>query len=302
MGRKSRCVFQFFFLVGLSVLIFLHQGGSRTNLHILFTLYSTTPSSSIRIAIRSLLQSSLGTSVLFQHDPEELGLWLDSLPCHIQDSPVDDFKDDAGSGLIGFLDECAQRCFKTPYKYIEDLQQLRGKPPTFSENQDVDMVTSTGTTVEVDESSLLLTHPETYPSPLLVTLLSQLPHKVNRLQDQTQDDLIKEILPIVSFIQQLIWKLTSKVERLGILWACFGMVEDCFRNGELSSEVKRIGDGLKTLQNPPVLQENELFDHSPLDGISLWTAANIKLKYPYVKEKYVSSRWIFSPRITDRQE
>ena len=116
--------------------------------------------------------------------------------------------------------------FKTPYKYIEDLQQLQGKPPTFSENQDVDMVTSTGTTVEVDESSLLLTHPETYPSPLLVTLLSQLPHKVNRLQDQTQDDLIKEILPIVSFIQQLIWKLTSKVERLGILWACFGMVED----------------------------------------------------------------------------
>ena len=66
--------------------------------------------------------------------------------------------------------------------------------------------------------------------------------------------------------------------------------------------MKRIGDGLKTLQNPPVLQENELFDYSPLDGISLWTAANIKLKYPYVKEKYVSSRWIFSPRITDRQE
>lgn len=237
------------------VLIMNNNAGSRSNLHILLTLYTTAPSSSIQFAVQSLLQSSLAKSVLFQHDPDEFGLWLDSLCANSND--------DVGpkSGVIIFLDECIQRCYKTPYKFIEDLQQLGKSHPTStrSGDQDVDMEsTATGTTSTLEsdylDDSTLLTHPETYPSPLLVAVLSQLPHRVSKARVE-EGHFVEEILSVVSFVRNVIWRLFGKVERFRILSACVEMVEACFEPRdlevvELRDELRILRAGLVCLQHP----------------------------------------------------
>ena len=119
--------------------------------------------------------------------------------------------------------------------------------------------TATGTTSTLESDYLddntLLTHPETYPSPLLVTVLSQLPHKVSKARAE-EGNLVGEILPVVSFVRNVIWRLFGKVERFRILSACVDTVEACFEPRdleviELRDELRILRAGLACLQHPP---------------------------------------------------
>lgn len=103
-------------------------GGSHSNLYILLKMYAVTQSMAIRSATAVLLQHSLSSSLLFQHDPDELVLWLRSLPSTAR--PVDAQAPDGTSltderdAVISFLDECAQLCAKIPYRFLEELRSL----------------------------------------------------------------------------------------------------------------------------------------------------------------------------------
>ncbi|KAI5117575.1 hypothetical protein M0805_005637 [Coniferiporia weirii] len=99
-----------------------------SNVFILLKLFNKTKHGAIREALTSLLTQALKDSLLFQHDPAELQLWLEALPQSVR-SPGVEAPDgtpltDEREVVIGFLDECMQRCAKTPHRYLEDIDAL----------------------------------------------------------------------------------------------------------------------------------------------------------------------------------
>lgn len=72
----------------------------------------------------SLLKSLLAPTLLFEHDPSELDVWLSSLP-RLSDCPAGIIQQ---VHLLSFLDDCVRRCAKTPYRYLEDGQAVLSDP------------------------------------------------------------------------------------------------------------------------------------------------------------------------------
>jgi hypothetical protein len=74
----------------------------------------------------NLLHKLLRPSILFEHDHGEVEIWLSGLP------NLSTLKDPSQRAwlvvqqihLLSFLDECARRCMKTPYRYIEETLTL----------------------------------------------------------------------------------------------------------------------------------------------------------------------------------
>ena len=149
---------------------------------------------SIRSALAGLLQHILSQSILYQEDRHEPDLWLKALP-YRRAVPIDVdnglFQSEADA-VISFLDDCVQRCQKTPYRYVEALQLLR----------------KTSVNVKSEFSERL----EMYPSPLLMTLLEQLEAKINN-QSLTPAD----VIAIASYIRKLLFNLASKTMDLHLL-------------------------------------------------------------------------------------
>ncbi|TFY75050.1 hypothetical protein EWM64_g8961, partial [Hericium alpestre] len=81
--------------------------------------------------------------------------------------------------VLAFLDDCIQRCMKTPYRYLEDLHAL---------------------VAPVDDAAQL------YPSPLIMTVAEQLAAKVaGRLLTPS------DLLAVVTFVRHLLGKMAGKV-------------------------------------------------------------------------------------------
>lgn len=78
----------------------------------------------------SLLKSLLTPTLLFEHDPSELDVWLSSLP-RLSDSPAGIIQQ---VHLLSFLDDCVRRCAKTPYRYLEDGQAVLSDPTSENGN------------------------------------------------------------------------------------------------------------------------------------------------------------------------
>ncbi|KZT67038.1 hypothetical protein DAEQUDRAFT_694819 [Daedalea quercina L-15889] len=176
-------------------------GGSHSNLYVLLKMYAVTSSPAIRVATATVLKHSLSSSLLFQHDPEELVLWLRSLPITVRSAgaqapdgtPLTDDKD----AVIKFLDDCAQQCAKTPYRYLEELQSLCSEEG----GEDVDMDCGIGV---VDSESL--------PSPLLMTIAEQLAAKLRGKRLSPSD-----VLAMMTFVRKLVCGLMSKTCQLSHL-------------------------------------------------------------------------------------
>lgn len=155
----------------------------------------------IRAAIIALLRHILSSRILFQHDGDEIELWLDSLPL-IRRAPGAQAPDgapllDESDGVISFLDDCVQRCIKTPYKYFEELQVLTTSSTTDGAN---------------GQAPSLLERPEEYPSPLLATVLEQLGAKLKGNLLEPSD-----ALAVVTFLRKLVLHLVGKCPNLA--WA-----------------------------------------------------------------------------------
>lgn len=153
----------------------------------------------IRTALSSLLRHVLSQSILFQEDPHESDLWLKALPT-MRPSNDEEIIDggplsDEVEAVIIILDDCVQRCLKTPYRYLEDVRSLAQTLTLNTESQP--------------------NYPfEVYPSSLLMTIVEQLDAKVaNKLLIPSQ------VLGITSFIRKLLFYLTSKQLDLKFLHA-----------------------------------------------------------------------------------
>lgn len=158
---------------------FLHrQGSSHSQLYGILLLHAKSENLVIRGAAASLSNKILSSSILFMHDPEELDLWLQAFPrTRSSDSKVPDEL----TAVLGFLDDCIQRCFKTPYKYLEELPAFFNKGDT-------------------DDS-----HFATLPSPLLITVLEQ-------FEAKTVAELLSpsDTLALTTFIRKLGIGLSTK--------------------------------------------------------------------------------------------
>ena len=173
---------------------------------LLRALVSTTIPA-IRTAISSLLRHVLSQSILFQEDPHESDLWLKALPT-MRPSNDEEVVDggpllDEVEAVITFLDDCVQRCLKTPYRYVEDVRSLAQTLNTASE-QNYSF--------------------EIYPSSLLMTIVEQLEAKVaNKLLIPSQ------VLGITSYIRKLLFYLLSKKSDLPFLNAVAAKIDTILR-------------------------------------------------------------------------
>lgn len=65
---------------------------------------------------------------MFQHNPEELHVWLDALPMGVRpeggETPDGAPLKDERECVTSFMEACMQRCAKTPHRYIEDLDAV----------------------------------------------------------------------------------------------------------------------------------------------------------------------------------
>jgi len=136
-----------------------------------------------------LLSSLLSSCILFEENPTEPSLWFISLPCLLRasntTSPDNASLTDEAESVVVFLDDCIQRCLKTPYRYIEEMRGSLALITSPSSNTD------------------------TYPSPLIMTVLEQLDAK-------TKADLLapSDVLAISSFVRKLVFQLMGRTQSL----------------------------------------------------------------------------------------
>ncbi|KAG1766782.1 ribosome 60S biogenesis N-terminal-domain-containing protein, partial [Suillus occidentalis] len=154
---------------------------SNTYLHALLKIFCATPTRAVQSTLRSLLRKTLAESILFQEHPDEVDMWLDSLPTTCRgtgcEAPDGAALTDESDGVAAFLDDCAQRCIKTPYRYLEALQDL----------------------LPMDNSAVDV------PSPLLMTVLEQFAAKLAGKLFTPSD-----ALAIAGFVRRLVFKLAGK--------------------------------------------------------------------------------------------
>ena len=174
----------------------LSSGSKHSNFHILLKAYVLTSVPAVRSAIAALLRHILAPGVLFPHDPDEIALWLDALPHTFRASgakaPDGAPLTDEGDGVIAFLDDCVQRCVKTPYKYVEELQAIY-------------IPHASASTSSIGE------RPEAFPSPLITTVVEQLGAKLRGTLLTPSD-----ALALFSFVRKLVLRMAGKSVDLGL--------------------------------------------------------------------------------------
>lgn len=80
----------------------------RSNVHFLLALYTATRGA-VQNRAAALLHTRLERTALFAHDPAEVHAWLAALPRAVAHR----------ASVLNFVDECVQRCLKTPHRYAE---------------------------------------------------------------------------------------------------------------------------------------------------------------------------------------
>ncbi|KAI5997091.1 ribosome 60S biogenesis N-terminal-domain-containing protein [Pisolithus albus] len=172
---------------------------SRTYFQLLLKTFCTTGVRALHTTLRVLLQHVLATSVLFQEDPAEVDSWLSSLPSGIvcrglgTETPDGAPLTDEVDSVVSFLDDCTQRCLKTPYRYMEAMADL------FQSND-----------VSTADAAPVNAQVEAVASPLLMTVLEQILAKINgRLMSPS------DALSVFTFVRRLVFKLASKQEETG---------------------------------------------------------------------------------------
>ena len=170
---------------------------SHSNLRILLQGYLETRAVALRGEIGLLLRHVLTSDPLFQHDPDEIYLWLECIPSNSTrggtKSPDGVELLDGGPIVVKFLDECFLRCARTPYKYLEDLSAVTPSPSPLSK--------------EPTEDSIIK-RPELFPSPALMTLFEQLSVLVKRNPSPS------DLYSLSVFIRHLVFRLAQKTQSL----------------------------------------------------------------------------------------
>ena len=157
-------------------------------------LNARSPYGPIRDVSGAVLSHLLSSSVLFEHDATEIGFWLQSLPrlerSSNAEAPDGTKLSNDVDGVVALLEECIQRCLKTPYKYVEEsiaVTRLLAESP-----QDEDSSQPSYSTTSV-------------PSPLLFALLEQFKTKISMAIMPSSD-----ALSTITYLRKLTLALTGK--------------------------------------------------------------------------------------------
>ncbi|THH13851.1 hypothetical protein EW146_g6413 [Bondarzewia mesenterica] len=186
--------------------------GTHTHLFVMLKRYTVTESSAIRGAIETLVRHVLSESILFQHDPDEVYLWLSSLPVMTRapgaEAPDGAALMDESEAVVSFLDDAIQRCTKTPYRYLENLDAL---VPSTDDDPGHDSQRS-----------------DAHLSPLIMTVAEQFAYKVTGNHLSPSD-----MLAIVSFVCKLIFKMAGKQQNLRYVNALADLIASSLPNDRL---------------------------------------------------------------------
>lgn len=191
---------------------------SHSNLRILLQTYLETRTTALRREVGLLLRHAMAGDPLFQHDPEEVYLWLECIPLASSKggtkSPDGAVLLDGGAIAVKFLEECFLRCSRTPYKYLEDLSAVTPSPSSLNKGPTEESVAK---------------RPELFPSPALMTMVEQLSILVEK--EPSPSDLYS----LSVFVRHLIFRLAQKVESLWFTQAIVERVDRIFSNDVLPS-------------------------------------------------------------------
>lgn len=173
--------------------------GSHTPFYTLVTAVTSTRTPAIESALKGLLVHLLSRSILFQEDPHEADTWIRALPsrkpiyanlpAHLL-ANTELYLQDEAQGVAVFFDDCVQRCLKTPYRYVEAARSIIS---TTLSNRDI--------TIQDDI--------ESYPSPLIMTMLEQLEAKINN-----QTLMPSHIVGVVTYLRKVLFLLVGKTNDL----------------------------------------------------------------------------------------
>ncbi|KAI3625894.1 hypothetical protein CBS9595_001255 [Malassezia furfur] len=147
----------------------------RSNVHFLLALHAATRGAVQRRAA-ALLCTQLERTALFAHDPAEVHVWLAALP-HADVHRV---------SVLNFVDECMQRCLKTPHRYAERAR--------------AHMALGAGGPVAEDAC----------PSPLLMVVVEQAQIRLAKhLFDTAEGVDANASAPIVAYIARVVLRLVA---------------------------------------------------------------------------------------------
>ncbi|KAJ6559224.1 ribosome 60S biogenesis N-terminal-domain-containing protein [Mycena vulgaris] len=167
---------------------------AKSHLHVLLDAFSACETPALRKTLKVLIVHLLSESIVFQQNQEEPSLWLWALPTARRPS-TNSYESQEGVSLtdetptvIGFLDDCIQKCLKTPYRYIEEMQTIH-RPETQQSAR--------------DELS----------SPLIMTVLEQLAAKMSSKKQASPSD----IFALAIFLRRLVPRLAGLQQDLSFL-------------------------------------------------------------------------------------
>ncbi|KXN88332.1 hypothetical protein AN958_07477 [Leucoagaricus sp. SymC.cos] len=159
----------------------------------------------LRATLLDLLSHLLSSSILFEETPHEPNLWIASLPCPLHPpnvmSPDHVRLTDEAESVVTFLDDCIQRCLKTPFRYIEEMRNV---------------------------STSLNPDAQVFPSPLVMTVAEQLDAKIKAGVLTASD-----VLAIASFMRILLFRLVGQVQDLTFLQALVLRVDEVLDESKL---------------------------------------------------------------------
>lgn len=159
----------------------------------------TTSYTQIRSITQHILEQLLSNSIIFQHDPDEVSIWLDSLP-RIFPENTDVEKFNGQAAVLQFLDSCFTSFLKDPNPYIDNLNHVINN---VNEKRKQDTVGDGETKKDVELylkfQDISKNSNPSYPfSPLIVTLVRNYKNITNNK------------IEIMSFLHMLFKKLFSK--------------------------------------------------------------------------------------------
>lgn len=200
----------------------------HTYMYHLLRLYLATPHPATRSTTSALITRLLSSSVLFEHDPSEIAIWLTSLPAW---AAVDGA---ARETLLDFLDDSIRRCIKTPYKYLEASLHFAPSP--------AGSLTPASATPPAEASS-----------PLLMTLLEQFAAKVKAglLVDHEQ------VALVAAYVRRLAFALVGKQTGLTYAREVARKLDETLRAAGEAGEEGKLGRELDLLETAGLGSEME---------------------------------------------
>ncbi|KAJ7250903.1 ribosome 60S biogenesis N-terminal-domain-containing protein [Mycena haematopus] len=192
----------------------------KTHLHVLLNAFCTCENPALRKTLNGLVVHLLSESIIFQNNPDEPSLWLSALPTACSSSSAHPFPEDpslAGEAatVISFLDDCIQRCLRTPYKYIEDMQAQHGA----------------GTQKST---------PDDLPSPLVMAVLEQLSARIASKQASPSN-----VFALAMFLRRLVLRLSSIQCDLLFLNHIAATIDETLGAGALFGQCPRISNAIR---------------------------------------------------------